>query len=174
MHLAPARSWLGSLHRTAPQQRYHRDDVCRQAGASSLAIDPSAKRDGRHRAKHLGRPSLSFRSSLRIPTAVATWSLPQPSCLPASLASPQRLIRCESSAITVDSHRFPLNLSFSSADAPRWLVGWLVGLQAGGWMAYAVGQVPAGVERITKLEMTWVVSGGTEDPIHGSAFCECT
>ena len=137
-----------------------------------LAIDPSAKRDGRHRAKHLGRPSLSFRSSLRIPTAVATWSLPQPSCLPASLASPQRLIRCET--ITVDSHRFPLNLSFSSADAPRWLVGWLVGLQAGGWMAYAVGQVPAGVERITKLEMTWVVSGGTEDPIHGSAFCECT
>jgi len=41
---------------------------------------------------------------------------------------------------------------------------------AEGWMAYAVGQIPAGVQRITKLEMTWVVSGGTEDPPLGSAF----
>ena len=41
---------------------------------------------------------------------------------------------------------------------------------AGGWMAYAVGQVPAGTERITKLEMSWVVSGGPQDPPHGRAF----
>ena len=41
---------------------------------------------------------------------------------------------------------------------------------AGGWMAYAVGQIPAGVQRITKLEMTWVVAGGSQDPPHGFAF----
>jgi hypothetical protein len=41
---------------------------------------------------------------------------------------------------------------------------------AGGWMAYAVGQIPAGVQRITKLEMTWVVAGGSQDPAHGRAF----
>ena len=28
---------------------------------------------------------------------------------------------------------------------------------ATGWMAYAVGTVPSGTERITRLEMTWKV-----------------
>ena len=28
---------------------------------------------------------------------------------------------------------------------------------ATGWMAYAVGTIPAGAERITRLEMTWKV-----------------
>ena len=38
---------------------------------------------------------------------------------------------------------------------------------ANGWMAYAVGQVPAGVERITSIEMTWTVG---EEPKHSRAF----
>jgi len=38
---------------------------------------------------------------------------------------------------------------------------------AGGWMAYAVGQVPDGVERITHLEMRWKVS---QDPRPSQAF----
>ena len=29
---------------------------------------------------------------------------------------------------------------------------------ADGWMAYAVGSIPSGVERITRMEMTWTVS----------------
>jgi len=31
---------------------------------------------------------------------------------------------------------------------------------AEGWMAYAVGEVPSGVERITRMEMSWKVSTG--------------
>jgi hypothetical protein len=38
---------------------------------------------------------------------------------------------------------------------------------ANGWMAYAVGEVPSGVERITKLEMTWTVGA---EPVHSRAF----
>lgn len=38
---------------------------------------------------------------------------------------------------------------------------------AGGWMAYAVGEVPNGVERITKLEMTWTVGA---EPKKSRAF----
>lgn len=38
---------------------------------------------------------------------------------------------------------------------------------AGGWMAYAVGTVPAGVERITNLQMTWTVGA---EPKHSRAF----
>ena len=36
---------------------------------------------------------------------------------------------------------------------------------ANGWMAYAVGTVPAGTERITKLEMTWKIGA---DPRRGT------
>ncbi len=39
---------------------------------------------------------------------------------------------------------------------------------AGGWMAYAVGSVPEGVERITRLEMKWKVSNDPEGG--GNAF----
>jgi len=38
---------------------------------------------------------------------------------------------------------------------------------ANGWIAYAVGEVPAGKGRITSLEMTWKVS---ENPSRGNAF----
>ena len=38
---------------------------------------------------------------------------------------------------------------------------------AGGWMAYAVGEVPDSVERITRLEMTWTVGA---EPRHSRAF----
>jgi hypothetical protein len=38
---------------------------------------------------------------------------------------------------------------------------------AGGWMAYAVGEVPAGTERITSIEMTWTVGA---EPKHSRAF----
>lgn len=38
---------------------------------------------------------------------------------------------------------------------------------AEGWMAYAVGTVPAGTERITRLEMTWTVG---EKPRNSMAF----
>ena len=38
---------------------------------------------------------------------------------------------------------------------------------ANGWMAYAVGKVPEGVERITRLEMTWKVGAS---PRRGNAF----
>ena len=38
---------------------------------------------------------------------------------------------------------------------------------ADGWMAYAVGQIPDGVDRITRLEMTWKVG---EDPSGSNAF----
>ena len=37
----------------------------------------------------------------------------------------------------------------------------------GGWMAYAVGEVPEGVERITRLEMTWTVNS---EPDRSRAF----
>eukprot|EP01062_Namystynia_karyoxenos_P017578 TRINITY_DN1647_c0_g1_i6.p1 TRINITY_DN1647_c0_g1~~TRINITY_DN1647_c0_g1_i6.p1 ORF type:complete len:591 (+),score=265.75 TRINITY_DN1647_c0_g1_i6:124-1773(+) len=38
---------------------------------------------------------------------------------------------------------------------------------ASGWMAYAVGTVPAGTERITRLEMTWTVG---QDPPRSFSF----
>lgn len=38
---------------------------------------------------------------------------------------------------------------------------------AGGWMAYAVGEVPSSTERITNMQMTWKVS---EQPRDSSAF----
>ena len=38
---------------------------------------------------------------------------------------------------------------------------------ASGWMAYAVGEIPAGKERITRLEMTWEISGEAD---HSRAF----
>ena len=38
---------------------------------------------------------------------------------------------------------------------------------AGGWMAYAVGQLPSEHERITRLEMTWTVG---KEPRHSRAF----
>jgi len=38
---------------------------------------------------------------------------------------------------------------------------------AGGWMAYAVGQVPEGTERITRMEMQWKVGA---EPRKSSAF----
>lgn len=38
---------------------------------------------------------------------------------------------------------------------------------ANGWLAYAVGEVPAGTERITRLEMTWKVG---QNPKRGNAF----
>jgi hypothetical protein len=38
---------------------------------------------------------------------------------------------------------------------------------ASGWMAYAVGQVPAGTTRITKLDMTWTVGA---EPKRSRAF----
>lgn len=38
---------------------------------------------------------------------------------------------------------------------------------AEGWMAYAVGQVPTGTQRITRMEMTWKVGA---NPPQGSAF----
>ena len=38
---------------------------------------------------------------------------------------------------------------------------------AGGWMAYAVGQVPSGTDRITQLDMTWQVGA---DPNPTNAF----
>lgn len=38
---------------------------------------------------------------------------------------------------------------------------------AQGWMAYAVGSIPSGVERITKLEMSWKVNS---DPVPSGAF----
>lgn len=47
------------------------------------------------------------------------------------------------------------------------LVGAVAQDPANGWMAYAVGQVPAGTERITKLEMTWKVGA---NPKRGNAF----
>ena len=38
---------------------------------------------------------------------------------------------------------------------------------ATGWMAYAVGNVPAGVDRVTRLEMTWKVGAS---PARSRAF----
>ena len=38
---------------------------------------------------------------------------------------------------------------------------------AEGWMAYAVGEVPSGTERITKMQMTWTVG---EKPRESNAF----
>ena len=38
---------------------------------------------------------------------------------------------------------------------------------AHGWMAYAVGTMPANYERITKLEMTWTIG---KEPSHSRAF----
>ena len=34
---------------------------------------------------------------------------------------------------------------------------------AGGWMAYAVGEIPTSAKRLTKLSMTWTV-GANPDP----------